>query len=100
MPKENEVEKSKSVLEKPKSVLEKPKGSSPNVPARPSSQANNPPVLDPNNNNVCTRMKRNLPYFKTRIGILKIVSVVRTQIQIFHAETMLKSRWDKLNMPD
>ncbi len=75
MSEENQVEKSESVLEQPAS-------SSPNVPEVPTSQPNNPPVPGPNYNySVGSRIKENLLYFKTVIGILKIVSVVRPQIK-------------------
>ncbi len=41
------------------------------------SQPNNLPVFRPNNRiSLCARLKSNWPYFKTRLGILKIFSVV------------------------
>ncbi len=61
----------------------------------PNPQPNHSPPGSPPNNrmSVCARVKANLPYFTTIIGILKIVSVVRKiRLKVFITNCQIINR--------
>lgn len=71
-------------METTQSAPDQPQGFS-RIDYGPSSQPKNPPAIDPSNNNIVPAgMNPNVPYFKSVICILKIVSVVRRLVEIFY----------------